>query len=575
VKAGKGLLALFAVLTACALSAPLAHAGSYDVLTCTIDGTYDANAAWVAQNNPAGDARYATDATCPRSGDPLSVRLAGGNSFAFGTNAALTFTAPTNATITNYKLVVHHYWYAPGNGGPDETTYELLGYGNRWVGGAGQFDRPTQDSLVGESHWYGWVGDVAGGPVDAVDTHAITRTLSDSAIAKSVVNATALSLSTGCWSTAGCTLSTASNVFFELYGSRVTITDNTAPILGPPTAAQGLLAPGVRAGDEPLTFTATDNVGIRRAELVDVTDPANPSVIVAKDYNSAPTVQDAHCSFTKPKPCPDLNKETLAASPAIAGKRTLLLRVTDAAGNQTVSAPFAVTARGPVNGAGGGDGSRLVAGFPGHTFRGRGKARRKVGVLRPTKTVGWGHSSRVRGILRNAAGQPVAGAELRLLVRELRLGAGYVDRGAVTTGADGRFTFRITRGSSRRYRVAYRAYPGDVGLTAKSDVTFNTKARITIHVARHVRARGSVRFRGSLPGRPLPPRGVTLELQAHQPGHGWRTVKTTRTRKGGAYSTRYRFNSAGGRFTFRMRLRPNDSYPYARGTSRARRVSVG
>ena len=75
-------------------------------------------------------------------------------------------------------------------------------------------------------------------------------------------------------------------------------------------------------------------------------------------------------------------------------------------------------------------------------------------------------------------------------MRELRLGSRYVDRGAVTTGADGRFTFRIPRGSSRRYRIAYRAYPGDAGLAAKSDVSFNTKARITIHVPRHVRARG-------------------------------------------------------------------------------------
>jgi hypothetical protein len=68
---------------------------------------------------------------------------------------------------------------------------------------------------------------------------------------------------------------------------------------------------------------------------------------------------------------------------------------------------------------------------------------------------------------------------------------------------------------------------------------------------------------------------VTLELQAHQPGRGWRTIKTTRTRRGGLYSTRYRFNSAGGRFTFRVRLRPNDSYPYARGTSKTVRIRVG
>jgi hypothetical protein len=306
-----------------------------------------------------------------------------------------------------------------------------------------------------------------------------------------------------------------------------------------------------------------------------VTDAANPSVVASEDYNSTPTSQNARCDFTKPRPCPDLKNEALAASPAIAGKRTLLLRITDAAGNQTVSTPFAIAARGPVNGSSGGDGARLVAGFPGHTFRGRGKARRRVGVLRPTKTVGWGHSAPVRGILRNAAGEPVAGAELRLQVRELRLGAPYVDRGAVGTGTDGRFQFRVTRGSSRRYRIAYRAYPGDAGLTAKSDVTFNTKARITARAPHHVRSRGVARFRGRLVGRPLPPRGVTLELQAHQPGRGWRTVKTTRTGTGGAYSTRYRFNSGGGRFTFRMRLRPNDSYPYARGTSKPMRVSVG
>jgi hypothetical protein len=73
----------------------------------------------------------------------------------------------------------------------------------------------------------------------------------------------------------------------------------------------------------------------------------------------------------------------------------------------------------------------------------------------------------------------------------------------------------------------------------------------------------------------LPPRGITLELQARQPGRGWRTVKTTRTRKSGTYSTRYRFNSGFGHFTFRIRLRPNDSYPYSRGTSRPVRVRVG
>jgi hypothetical protein len=576
VKAAWGFLALSAVVAMIALWAPLAHAGSYDVLSCSIDGGLYPNNAWTAANNPAGDARYATDASCLKLNDPLRVALAAGSYFLPGTYARLLFMAPPGTAITNYKVVEHHFWYAPGNGGPWETTYEAMTFGPTFFSGAGQFDRATQDTLVPEGHWYGWVGDVLNGPVDAVDTSAITRTLSDSPVAMRQGTAPFMSLSAGCWSGAPtCTLSSAAGVFLELYGSRVTITDTTTPALTGPAAGAGLLAPGVRSGDEPLTFSATDNVGIRRAEIVDVTDAAKPSVVASADYNATPTVQSAKCSYSRPRPCPDLTKQTIAASPAIAGNRTLLLRVTDAAGNQTSSAPFAITARGAANGSGGGDGTRVVAGFPGYVIRGHGTGRHRVGILRPSKTVAWGHGARVRGIVRNAAGQPVAGAQLRLLVRELRLGAGDVDRGAVTTGADGRFTFRITRGSSRRFRIAYRAYAGDDHLTAKSDVTFNTKARITVQAPGHVPSHGTARFRGSLRGGPLPPHGVTLELQARQPGRGWGTVRTTRTGSGGVYATRYRFNSAHGRFTFRMRLRSTDSYPYAGSTSAPVTVRVG
>ena len=556
------------MLAAGALCAPLAHAGSYDVYSCTIDGGYFPNNAWVAGNNPAGNAAYGVDAACPKAGDPLAVSLAQNTAYSAGTYAALWLYAPAQTVITNFKVSLRHDWYAPPLPNyPTERTYTLASFGDVFYSGTGLFRQADQDAIWNDGQrWYGYRGSHQSG---AADTGTITITRAASKVATVAPNAPYLTVSTGCWTddNSACSLGPDSRSFIQVFGSRVTITDSTAPALTPPTADQGLLAPGTRSGDEPVTFSASDNVGIRRAELVDVTDAANQSVVASEDYNAVASDAKSRCDFTRPRPCPDLSKETIAASPAIAGKRTLLLRVTDAAGNQTVSPPFAISARGPVNGAGGGDGARLIAGFPGHTFRGRGKARKRVGVLRPSTTVGWGHSARVRGILRNAAGQGIAGAELRLLVRERRLGSGYVDRGAVTTGADGRFTFRTVRGASRRFRIAYRAYPGDAGLTAKSDVTFNTKARITIHVPRHARSRGTVRFRGSLPGRPLPPRGVTLELQAHQPGHGWRTVKTTRTRKGGLYSTRYRFNSGGGRFTFRLRLRPNDSYPYARGTS--------
>ena len=63
-------------------------------------------------------------------------------------------------------------------------------------------------------------------------------------------------------------------------------------------------------------------------------------------------------------------------------------------------------------------------------------------------------------------------------MREARLGAQYVDRGGVTTGADGRSSLKVPAGSSRVLRLAYRAYMGDDAFVARSTSTLNTRARI-------------------------------------------------------------------------------------------------
>jgi hypothetical protein len=218
----------------------------------------------------------------------------------------------------------------------------------------------------------------------------------------------------------------------------------------------------------------------------------------------------------------------------------------------------------------------MSAGFPARVYRGKGKKRHRVYVLRSSHRVSYGTSATVRGILRNAAGQPIGGAVIRLLVREDRLGAGYVDRGSVITGADGRFQVRVPKGSSRLLRFGYRAHTGDDAFAARINAHLNVRAKISVHGPRRVRPRGRATFTGRLVGRPFPPRGVTLDLQIFQPGRGWRVFGSTRTRKNGRFVVRYRFNSAvGGRFTFRLRLRPNDAYPYARGFSRRIRVHVG
>ena len=99
-------------------------------------------------------------------------------------------------------------------------------------------------------------------------------------------------------------------------------------------------------------------------------------------------------------------------------------------------------------------------------------------------------------------------------------------------------------------------------------------ARVSVAAAR--RPAEPVLARGRLVGRPFPPRGVTLDLQIFQPGVGWRVFANARTRRSGTFTVRYHFQRAShGRFTFRIRLRPNDAYPYSRGVSRRMRVRVG
>jgi hypothetical protein len=578
---------LAALFGACALAPANAQAGSYDVYSCTIGSAVYANNAWIGVNTAGtGDPSFTVpDATCSTRNDPLVALLRPGNAttpnvaYAPGISSSLLFTPPSDTRIADFNLNVRHmfntFTNSSGTHTQNNTGFTLVAFGGVGVSLTGQWDAtPSQTaSINGDHHWYG-----GGGP--APDTGVVTLTKASSALATNARTATSMALYAGCYAGAGanCNLDDAPSVAqVQLIGSRVTIEDNRPPDITAVQAGQGLLAPGVRSGAEPITFSASDNSGIRLAEIVDVTDAANPSVVASEDYNTGPNTDvGTRCDYTRPRPCPDVKNETIAAPTPIAGHRTLLLRVTDAGGETVVSAPVSVQARGPLNGVNGGDGARLVAGFPAKVFRGKGKKRHAVFVLRPRRTVSYGKGATVRGTLKGADGQPISGGDVRILVREARLGAQYVDRGGVTTGPDGRFLFPVPAGSSRVLRLAYRAYLGDDAYATRSTSTLNTRARISVRGPKRVRRHGVAKFSGRLVGRPFPPRGVTVDLQIFQPGVGWRVFGNARTRKSGTFTVRYHFQRASrGRFTFRIRLRPNDAYPYSRGVSRRIRVRVG
>ena len=117
-----------------------------------------------------------------------------------------------------------------------------------------------------------------------------------------------------------------------------------------------MLAGGARNGSDPVTVTANDNSGIRKVELIDVSNPAAPMVVGVEDYTIDRTGANKLCDFSQPAPCPGLTRETVRATSLPAGQRTVLVRVTDAGGNVVERGPYPVFAvtpsdRGALNGA--------------------------------------------------------------------------------------------------------------------------------------------------------------------------------------------------------------------------------
>ena len=130
--------------------------------------------------------------------------------------------------------------------------------------------------------------------------------------------------------------------------------------------ASGLLAGGARGGSDPVTVTATDATGIRRVELIDVTNARRRRRSSAS--RTTPTSRtDANriCDYSQPAPCPSLTRETVRATSLPAGQRVVTVRVTDTGGNVVDSGPYPVFAvtpsdRGALNGAGATETGTLV-----------------------------------------------------------------------------------------------------------------------------------------------------------------------------------------------------------------------
>ena len=194
----------------------------------------------------------------------------------------------------------------------------------------------------------------------------------------------------------------------------------------------------------------------------------------------------------------------------------------------------------------------------------------------------YGKKAGIRGRLLNADGQPIGGATLRLLTRDLRQGARSFDRKSVKTRSDGSFRLTVRARASRQLHIAWRARENDSRFAANGYLTLRARAAGSLHASsRSIGVGRRLTLRGRLKG--FRRGGVPIVLQGKARGtRRWMTFADTTSSRRGTFKARYRFQTAAARgrtFLFRARIRRAPGLPVRDGLhahrERARALTPG
>jgi hypothetical protein len=188
--------------------------------------------------------------------------------------------------------------------------------------------------------------------------------------------------------------------------------------------------------------------------------------------------------------------------------------------------------------------------------------------------VRYGKRVPISGRLLGPNGTPMVDAVIVVQSQAALKGAAVSDVTRVVTGPDGRFTYVAPPGPSRVVRFAYRSQSETGSFADTTDVKLLVSAGLTLKVApKKVRNRQATTFTGRVLGRPLPARGVVVDLQVFYRSK-WRTIAAPRTNRKGVYRFKYRFVAGAATWKFRSRVRTDSLYPYELGTSPVKKVKV-
>ena len=198
--------------------------------------------------------------------------------------------------------------------------------------------------------------------------------------------------------------------------------------------------------------------------------------------------------------------------------------------------------------------------------------RRRVSVLRPAARVKAGRQVNIAGKLTDAAGQPIADAELQVLFRSSVSPERPI--ASVRTDPQGSYSFSTAATTSGYTRVALNATPQL--LPATGEVSVAVPAETTLIADKRKLLNGqAVTFTGRLRTLPAPGVNKLVEVQVLLSGR-WQTFRTLRTDAAGSWRARYRFRRTRGlvRYRFRARLPQEAGYPFDVGGSRAVDIRV-
>lgn len=279
-----------------ALLVPPARAGSYDVLTCGLAPPGGSDDAWVFETDAPDN--YESAKVCPPvPGEAFSGLVARDRLGVLGPPpprfAQWRITAPPGTTLAHARLL--------RNLGKTSQGFRLFARSADGVPLAGE----ACDIPPGEG------GCQVGGAGTAASSHSL--------------NTSSLTVGFECFNTpTTCTTgATLHEVWAVLYGAQVTVSDPSAPSLGPPGG--DLFSGGYVKGERTVSLNASDDTGIKAMRVVADGTPIAVSQVVRS------------CDYSRTVPCtnpPAPMTFNFSTYLVVDGAHQVQLAALDAAGNE-------------------------------------------------------------------------------------------------------------------------------------------------------------------------------------------------------------------------------------------------